>query len=113
MKKLLLILGFFLIGFCSCARQPLMTKQAFAGIEPGMSILDVEKLCGKPYNIYSRDANSEIYEYIERILMGPETVQQSRYYLIVSNGKVVGKYAKFSSPPAFEAIYQSDPYPNY
>ncbi|MBM3191180.1 MAG: hypothetical protein FJZ63_00825 [Chlamydiae bacterium] len=97
----------------ACQRQPLMTKQGFASIEPGMTVQEVEKRYGKPYAIHSRDANSDIYEYIERILMGPETVAQWRYYLVVAQGKVVGKYTKYSSPPAFEQIYSDDPYPNY
>lgn len=96
-----------------CQKQPIMNRQDFAQIQPGMSIDEVEKKYGKPYAIHSRDANSDIYEYIERVLMGPETVMQWRYYLVVSNGKVVGKYSKYSTPPAFEQIYSDDPYPNY
>jgi hypothetical protein len=108
-------LCFLVLVFCfvGCHRQPLMTKQGFASIEPGISIQEVEKQYGKPYAIHSRDGNSDIYEYIERIVMGPETVMQCRYYLIVSNGTVVGKYSKYSTPPAFEQIYSDDPYPNY
>lgn len=102
-----------LLTVVSCQKQPVMTKQGFAAIEPGVSIKEIEKKYGQPYSIRSRDGNSEIYEYIERILMGPETVMQWRYYLIVSNGKVVGKYSKYSTPPAFEQIYSDDPYPNY
>jgi hypothetical protein len=97
----------------ACQRQSIMTRQGFAAIEPGMSIKQVEKLYGKPFSIHSRDADSEIYEYIERMMMGPETVAQYRYYLIISKGKVVGKYSKYSNPPAFEQIYSDDPYPNY
>ncbi len=111
-SKLLYLFLLILISLTGC-KTPLMTKQGFAMIEPGMSIKEVEKKYGKPYNIHSRDGNSDIYEYIERMVMGPETVAQWRYYLIVSNGKVVGKYVKHSSPPAFEQIYSDDPYPNY
>ena len=97
----------------SCQRQTIMTQKNFAAIEPGMSVSELEKLYGKPYSIHSRDANSEIYEYIERIMIGPETAAQYRYYLIISEGKVVGKYSKYSNPPAFEQIYSDDPYPNF
>ena len=109
------IIGLFFLMCCmvSCQKQPIMTKEGFSSVEPGMSIQEVEKLYGKPYAIHSRDLESDIYEYIERILMGPETIVQRRYYLVVSNGLVVGKYVKFSSPPAFEQIYSDDPYPNY
>lgn len=113
MKKFSTLLFLVLFGLFACEKQPLMTRQAFAEIEPGMSIAEVEKKYGKPYQIYSRDGNSDIYEYIERILMGAITIQQWRYYIIVSEGKVVGKYVKFSNPPAYSDIYNNDPYPNY
>lgn len=112
MKKAFSLIFLFLT-MIGCQKEPLMTRQAFSQIEPGMSIKEVEKLYGKPYTIYSRDADSEIYEYIERMLLGPDTVTQYRYYLIVSNGKVIGKYSKYSTPPAFQQIYSDDPYPNY
>lgn len=112
MKKIFYFLV-LLVCFTACHKQPLMTKQGFAEVEPGVPIKEVEKKYGKPYAVYSRDGNSDIYEYIERITMGPETVMQCRYYLIVSNGTVVGKYSKYSTPPAFEQIYSDDPYPNY
>jgi len=112
MKTMLCAL-ILLLGAVACQRQPIMTRQDFSAIEPGMSIKDIEKKYGKPYAIYSRDANSTIYEYIERISMGPETIMQWRYYLIVANERVVGKYSKYSTPPAFEQIYSDDPYPNY
>jgi hypothetical protein len=109
------ILYFFAIALLvvSCQKMPVMTKQGFASIEPGTDIHQVEKLYGKPFSIHSKDGNSVVYEYIERILMGPETIAQYRYYLVVSNGKVVGKYTKYSTPPAFEQIFSDDPYPNY
>ncbi len=95
------------------SRPTLMTRGGFAEIEPGMSISEVEKSYGKPYQIHSRDGNSDIYEYIERITIGPQTVEQRSYYLIVANKKVVGKYMKYSTPPAFQEIYQDDVFPNY
>lgn len=112
MKKIFLMLACVLVGI-SCQRQTIMTQKNFAAIEPGTSIKEIEKIYGKPYSIHSRDIHSEIYEYIERIMIGPETAAQYRYYLIVSDGKVVGKYSKYSNPPAFEQIYSDDPYPNF
>jgi len=112
MSKILYIVVFFFL-LVACQKQAVMTRQGFGDIQPGASIAEVEKKYGKPYAIHSRDANSDIYEYIERVLMGPETIMQWRYYLVVSDGKVVGKYSKYSTPPAFEQIYSDDPYPNY
>ena len=111
MKKLFCLLG--LVLAFGCQRQTIMTQKNFGEIEVGMSIKEIEKVYGKPYSIHSRDAHSEIHEYIERIMIGPETAAQYRYYLIVADGKVVGKYSKYSNPPAFEQIYSDDPYPNF
>ena len=90
-----------------------MTRERYADVQVGTSLTDLEKQYGKPFHIYSRGSNQETYEYIERIKVGTETVEQRRYYIIISNGKVAGKYMKISTPPPFEAIYSDDPYPNY
>ena len=96
-----------------CMHQQVMTRGSYASVEPGMSIKEMEKICGEPYAIHSRDGNSDIYEYIERIYMGSSVVEQRSYFIVISGGKVVGKYMKFSSSPAFDAIYSEDPYPSY
>lgn len=99
---------------CSCFhRSAVMTQMGFSEIEPGMSIQEVEVKYGKPFAVHSRDGNSDIYEYVERIMNGPEVVTERRYYLIIANKKVVGKYMKYENAPAFEEIYSDDAFPNY
>jgi outer membrane protein assembly factor BamE (lipoprotein component of BamABCDE complex) len=114
MKKILSFLCLVVLCAGCFHRSAVMTQSSFADIEPGMSIADVEKNYGKPFQVHSRDGNSDIYEYIERIMIGPQVVEQRSYYLIVANNKVVGKYMKYSTPPAYEEIYRDlDPFPNY
>lgn len=112
MKKWIWALPFIML-LAGCMQQKVMTRDTYASVEPGMSVKDMEKLCGEPYAIHSRDGNSDIYEYIERIYMGSTVVEQRSYFVVVSSGKVVGKYMKFSASPAFDAIYSEDAYPSY
>ncbi len=90
-----------------------MTRDGYASINLGTPISEVKTKFGPPYAIYSKDSISEVYEYIERITLGVQVIEQMRYYLVVSKGKVTGKYVKVNNPPPFEAIYSDDPYPNY
>ena len=94
-------------------KQAVMTRKGYATINLGMPISEVKTKYGPPYAIYSKDSNSDVYEYIERITLGTQVIEQMRYYLIVSKGKITGKYVKVNTPPPFEAIYSDDPYPNY
>ncbi len=105
---------FFLLLLTGCfSRHELMTREGYADVEMGISLKKVEKTYGKPYSIYSRGDGRETYEYIEKIMMGNQIVEQRRYYIVIENGKVIGKYMKISNPPPFETIYSDDPYPNY
>ena len=113
MKKVLCFLMLAVLCAGCFQRSAMMTRYGFADIEPGMTIAEVEKNYGKPFQIHSRDGNSDVYEYVERIMIGPQVVEQRSYYLIVSKQKVVGKYMKYSSPPAYQEIYSDDAFPNY
>jgi len=90
-----------------------MTRNGYGDVEVGMSASDLQKHYGKPYNVYSKGDDKVTYEYIEKIRMGNEIIEQRRYYIVVVDGKVVGKYMKLSNPPPFEAIYSDSPYPDY
>lgn len=90
-----------------------MSRNDFIDVQVGDSATALEKRYGKPYSISSRDADTVVYEYIEKIYMGTTTVSQRRYYFIVSGDRIVGKYVKIDNPPAFDQIYSDDPYPNY
>lgn len=113
MKKVLFFSLVILISSGCFHRTAVMTQISFAEIEPGMALSEVEKKYGKPFRIYSRDGNSDIYEYNERIMIGPQVVEQRSYYLVVSHKKVVGKYMRYSTPPAYQEIYTDDAFPNY
>lgn len=105
---------FGLIFLLGCAtNSEVMTRDKYAEVEIGMKASDIEHRFGKPYQIVSREGDKETYEYIEKITMGNQVIEQRRYYIVIQDGKVVGKYMKFSNPPPFEAIYSEDPYPNY
>lgn len=106
-----LLLLFLLVGCFS--RQAVMTRDGYADVATGMSASELQKRYGKPYNIYSKGDEKETYEYIEKIRIGNEVIEQRRYYIVIIDGKVIGKYMKLSNPPPFEAIYSDDPYPNY
>lgn len=90
-----------------------MTNEGYEMIEKGMSIKEVRKKYGTPYTIYSKGTSTETYEYIERITNGRRVVEQRRYYIVVSKGKVIAKYQKVSNPPPFDAINSDSPYPDY
>ena len=103
-----------ILFFSACSgNYEVMTRNSYADIEVGMPSSELEKRFGKPYNIRSEGNKNDTYEYIEKISMGRNIIEQRRYYIVIEKGKVVGKYMKYSRPPSFKAIYSDDPYPNY
>ena len=91
----------------------MMTQESFDDIPIGMSTSEVTAKVGEPYYIRSKGEGVEEYEYIERIEMR-DLVQENHYFLIISNGQVVGKLIKRERPPAYDLLYQEDPnYTNY
>ncbi len=101
----------FIIG-CQ-GRSDIMTREDFADILPGTEVSAIIQKHGQPYSINTRGENTYVYEYIERIRMGDQVIEQRRYFIVVSNGKVIGKYLKVTFPPPYDEIYSDDPYPNY
>jgi hypothetical protein len=103
----LVSLLFFL---CSCfSRSTVMTRQTYSDIEVGSSITQVEQKVGNPYKIRPLQDGTEEYEYIERIPMGQEVVEENHYFLIVKDGKVFAKRNTQETPDAFDLIYDDDP----
>ncbi|MDN3507371.1 MAG: hypothetical protein P0S94_00455 [Simkaniaceae bacterium] len=110
MKKYLFLIPLL----TACTTKAMMNQSCYTSVDIGESILDVEKSCGKPYTVHSNGGNADVYEYIERITFGQEVIETRRYFLLVSNGKVVGKYLKYSNPPGvLDGMYPDSPYPNY
>ena len=112
MKRTRLILLSFLFLTACAQRGEMMTRESYAMVNTGTPISDIEKKYGKPIRIFSTD-DGEVYEYMERMLLGRETLELRRYFFVVVDGKVKEKYFKFDNPPPYEAIYSDDPYPNY
>jgi hypothetical protein len=113
MKKHLFLT--FLVLLASCFSRPaMMNHEMFDDIQIGTPISDVSMKAGEPYAIYSKGGNIDEYEYIEKIEMNNELVMENHYFLIVSDGKVVGKRITQERRQAFDLLYQEDPnYPSY
>lgn len=111
MKKWIGILS--LAFLCACYQnRALMTSDEFAAIPLGATAKEVEAEHGSPYKIYSRGGNTDEWEYIERIDVGSRIVSQNHYFLIMTNGKVVGKHMDTTRPPPFRPTQTDDPFPH-
>ena len=108
MKYSTMILSLCLLTACFSSG-PRMTSDTYDGIQMGTAIVEVEKEYGKPYAVHSKRAGLKEYEYIERIDLGYNMVSENHYFILVADGKVVGKYTKREKPPAYNLIYQEDP----
>ena len=95
------------------SRPALMTYSDFNNVEMGASITKIETDIGKPYAIHTKKDGTKEYEYIERMDAGNNVVAENHYFLLIQDGKVVGKYMNRERPPAYDLIYQEEPnYPN-
>lgn len=113
MRRFALLLCTLCFALAGCAQEKMMTSEGYAEVEEGMSVKELKKRYGTPYTIYSKGADTETYEYIERMRMGRRVVEQRRYYVVISGGKVIAKYMKVSNPPPFQEMYSDSPYPDY
>lgn len=106
----------FLVLICltGCySRGSMMTYNTYDQVQIGTSITDLKSDIGRPYAIHQKDGSEE-YEYVERINAGNNLIAENHYFLIVQNGKVIGKYMTRERPPAYDLIYQEEPnYPGY
>ncbi len=111
MKRLFFLV---LLGLASCSgHYQMMGREQFAEIDIGTPQEVVERQYGPPYAIHSHKHDSEILEYIERLDIGTQTVQVKRYFLVVRDGKVIGKYVKVTNPPGYQKIYSDDAFENF
>ena len=99
----------FLIVLAACSHTAMMTRPNYEEITIGSSVSDVKAKVGTPYSIRKQADGTEEYEYIERIPLGTEVVQENHYYLIIKNGQVVSKRMNQQTPPAYDLIYDDDP----
>ena len=91
-----------------------MTYNEYDKVQMGTTTSELRSEIGKPYAIHTKDHGVEEYEYIERIDTGNNIVAENHYFLVIKDGKVVGKYMNRERPPAYDLIYQEQPnYPGY
>jgi hypothetical protein len=93
----------------ACASGRVMTRSDFASIELGAPVTEVTKKYGEPLKVTRQKDGSQVYEYIERLPIGTETVEENNYKLVIKNGQVVSKKYNQELPPAYDEIYDEDP----
>lgn len=105
---LLIFVGMLSLSSCF-SNSSLMTYSRYDQVETGASIEEVESRMGKPYAVHQKKDGSSEYEYVERINAGDDLVAENHYFLIVQDGKVMGKYMTRERAPAYDLIYQEQP----
>lgn len=100
----------FLLLMVSCFSRPaMMTRSSFDEIQVGESVAELKQKVGDPYAVHKQENGTEEYEYIERIDLGTETVEENRYTLVIKDGKVAAKRFNQQTPPAYDELYDGDP----
>lgn len=100
-----------LLALAACRHGALMTSEDFGNIRTGSPISEVEAKYGRPIEIRS-DGDRLIYEYIERIQMGTDSIGMRKYYIVVKDGKVVNKFMRNQNSPGYDQIYSDNPFPD-
>lgn len=101
-----------LLVACS-TRYEVMGREQFSRIDVGTPVHVLTDTYGPPYAIHSKKRNQEVFEYIERFNVGGQTLQYKRYFFVIEDKIVIGKYVKVTNPPPYEKIYSDDAFPNY
>lgn len=98
--KRFIFLGFIFAASCMMGHR-VMTINGFSDISLGMSAEQVEKQAGTPYDVHDLGEGRMEFEYIERIKMGTQDIEERHYYILFKNDRVSGKRMKEISPPPF------------
>ena len=93
----------------ACAHGAVMTRSDFNNIELGTPVTEVTKQYGDPLKMTQQKDGTQVYEYVERLQIGAETVEENNYKLVIKNGQVVSKSYNQQLPPAYDEIYDEDP----
>ena len=114
LKNLIPLLA-MLVFLSGCFSRPaLMTWSDYDNVRVGTPVSELQAGIGRPYAIHHKEPGIDEYEYVERINVGNNLIAENHYFLIVQNGKVIGKYMSRERPPAYDLIYQEEPnYPGY
>ncbi len=84
-------LALMILSLFSCT-SPLMTRSAYEGIPIGAPIAEVEAQVGPAYEVIAgNQPDISYYRYIERIEIGPGSINQNTYTLTIVDGKVADK----------------------
>ena len=102
-------LGSVLLLLAACASGAVMTRNDFDNIQLGTPVTEVVKKYGDPIKVRTYKDGTQSYEYIERLPIGEQTVEENNYFLIIKDGKVAAKQYKQELPPAFDEIYDENP----
>jgi hypothetical protein len=108
MKCLSLLVLLCFLASCF-SRTSAMTSETYSSIQLGTSIDSLYSEIGHPYAIHDKPNGVQEYEYIERIRNTRSLVSENHYFLIVENGKVVGKRMSQEKQRAYNLIYEDDP----
>jgi len=108
MKCLSLLILLCFLASCF-SRTSAMTNDTYSSIQLGTSIDSLYSEIGRPYAIHDKPNGVQEYEYIERIRNNRSLVSENHYFLIVENGKVVGKRMSQEKQRAYNLIYEDDP----
>ena len=109
-KMRLIPLSLSLVLLCGCfTRSQVISRSSFDDIQVGSTVADFEKKIGAPYKVRKLSNGCTDYEYIERILMGEEVIEENHYYLRIKNGRVIAKRVNQEIPPAYDLIFDGDP----
>jgi len=103
------ILGSALFMLTACSHGAIMTRNDFDNIQTGASVSEIVEQYGDPIRIVDYKDGSQGYEYIERLPIGEQTVVENNYFIVVKNGKVIGKRYNNEEPPAYDEVYEEDP----
>ena len=105
-----LFLMISLVFLSSCfTRSQVISRGSFDDVQVGSPVADFEQKVGKPYRIRQMPNGTLDYEYIEKIFMGEEIIEENHYYVRVKNGRVIAKRMNQEIPPAYDLIYDADP----
>jgi hypothetical protein len=103
------------IAFCSivflaaCSHGAVMTRSDYENVTLGTPVSEIIQEYGDPVSIKENSDGSKDYRYVERIMMGEQTIQQNNYTLVMKNGQVVSKHSSRKTPNAYDEIYEEDP----
>jgi hypothetical protein len=98
-----------LILLAACASGAIMTRSDFDNIELGTPVSEIVQKYGDPVKVKDNKNGTMSYEYIERLPIGEQTVQENNYFIIIRDGRVVSKRYNQELPQEFDELYEEDP----